>query len=129
MKYLLDTHAILWYLFGDSRLSSKARDLIDNNECYFSYASFWEISIKQSKKKLEFNHTVFEIDEKCRQAGFINLSVSLSDFDRVRNLPFQDNVKHNDPFDRLLISQAINNDMTIITCDEKIPLYDVKTIW
>ena len=129
MKYLLDTHAILWYLFGDSRLSENARKIIESNECYFSYASFWEISIKQSKKKLEFSHTVFEIEEKCREAGFINLPVSLSDFDKVRNLPFQDNVKHNDPFDRLLISQAQNNDMAIITCDEKIPLYNVKTVW
>ena len=129
MKYLLDTHAILWYLFGDSRLSENARKKIESNECYFSYASFWEISIKQSKKKLEFSHTVFEIEEKCRESGFINLPVSLSDFDKVRNLPFQDNVKHNDPFDRLLISQAQNNDMTIITCDEKIPLYNVKTVW
>lgn len=82
MRYLLDTHAILWYLFGDSRLSDNARNLIDNNDCYFSYASFWEISIK-----------------------------------------------HNEPFDRILISQAINNDLSIITCDEKIPLYDVSTDW
>lgn len=129
MRYLLDTHAILWYLFGDSRLSDNARNLIDNNDCYFSYASFWEISIKQSKKKLEFAHTIFEIEEKCSRAGFNNLPVKLIDFDKVRNLPFQENTKHNDPFDRILISQAINNDMVIITCDEKIPLYDVSTVW
>lgn len=129
MRYLLDTHAILWYLFGDSRLSDNARNLIENNDCYFSYASFWEISIKQSKKKLEFAHTIFEIEEKCRQAGLFNLPVTLNDFDKVRNLPFHENTKHNDPFDRILISQAINNDMTVITCDEKIPLYDVSTVW
>ena len=129
MCYLLDTHAILWYLYGDSRLSETARKIIESNNCYFSYASFWEISIKQSKNKLEFNHTVFEIDEMCKQAGFSKLQITLADFDKVRNLQFQDNIKHNDPFDRLLISQAINNDMTIITCDEKIPFYDVKTVW
>ena len=97
MQYLLDTHAILWYLFGDSRLSENARKIIETNDCYFSYASFWEISIKQSKKKLEFTPNI--------------------------------NVKHNDPFDRMLTSQAMNNNMTIITCDEKIPLYNVKTVW
>ncbi|MBP5448864.1 MAG: type II toxin-antitoxin system VapC family toxin, partial [Spirochaetales bacterium] len=113
MCYLLDTHAILWYLYGDSRLSETARKIIESNNCYFSYASFWEISIKQSKNKLEFNHTVFEIDEMCKQAGFSKLQITLADFDKVRNLQFQDNIKHNDPFDRLLISQAINNDMTI----------------
>ncbi len=129
MQYLLDTHAILWYLFGDSRLSENARKIIETNDCYFSYASFWEISIKQSKKKLEFTHNIFEIDEMCRQAGLQKLQVTLSDFYKIRNLPFQENVKHNDPFDRMLTSQAMNNNMTIITCDEKIPLYNVKTVW
>lgn len=129
MQYLLDTHAILWYLFGDSRLSENARKIIETNDCYFSYASFWEISIKQSKKKLEFTHNIFEIDEMCRQAGLQKLQVTLLDFYKIRNLPFQENVKHNDPFDRMLTSQAMNNNMTIITCDEKIPLYNVKTVW
>lgn len=129
MQYLLDTHAILWYLFGDSRLSENARKIIETKDCYFSYASFWEISIKQSKKKLEFTHNIFEIDEMCRQAGLQKLQVTLSDFYKIRNLPFQENVKHNNPFDRMLTSQAMNNNMTIITCDEKIPLYNVKTVW
>ena len=129
MKFLLDTHTILWYLFGDSRLSDKAKMLIDTNLCFYSYASFWEISIKQSKGKLEFSHTIFDIDEMCMNAGFRKLPLTLADLDKVRNLPFQENVKHNDPFDRLLISQAVENDMTIITCDEKIPFYDVKTVW
>ncbi len=93
MQYLLDTHAILWYLFGDSRLSENARKIIETNDCYFSYASFWEISIKQSKKKLEFTHNIFEIDEMCRQAGLQKLQVTLSDFYKIRNLPFQENVK------------------------------------
>lgn len=65
----------------------------------------------------------------CKQAGFLRLEITLADFDRVRNLPFQENVKHNDPFDRILISQAINNGFTIITRDDKIPLYNVKTTW
>ena len=129
MKCLLDTHTILWYLFGDSRLSESAKDIIESNICLYSYASFWEISIKQSKKKLEITHSVYEIDEMCRQAGFRKLPVSLDDLNRVRNLPFLEDVKHNDPFDRILISQAIENDLTIVTTDGNIPLYDVKTIW
>ena len=129
MQYLLDTHTILWYLFGDNRLSKDARNIIESNVCFYSYASFWEIAIKQSKKKLEFTRTVYEIDEMCRRAGFIKLPIILDDFNRIRNLPFQENVRHNDPFDRILISQAIENDLTIITTDGNIPLYDVKTIW
>ena len=62
MKYLLDTHAILWYLFGDSRLPKSTKDIIEANVCFYSYASFWEIAIKQSKKKLEFTRTIYEID-------------------------------------------------------------------
>ena len=103
--------------------------MIEANNCFYSYASFWEISIKQSKKKLEFTHTIYEIDEMCRRAGFRRLPVSLDDFNHIRHLPFQENVKHNDPFDRLLISQAIENNLVIITHDDKIPLYDVKTAW
>ena len=129
MKYLLDTHTILWYLFGNDRLSKSAKDIIESNVCFYSYASFWEISIKQSKKKLEFTHTVYEIDEMCRRAGFRKLTITLDDFFRISNLPFQDNVRHNDPFDRILISQALENDLTIVTTDGNIPLYDVKTIW
>ena len=129
MQFLLDTHTILWYLFGDSRLSENAKTIIETNDCFYSYASFWEISIKQSKKKLEFSHSIYEIDKMCRLSGFRFLPVSLDDFNTVRNLPFQTNTKHNDPFDRLLISQAIENKLTIITCDEKIPVYDVKTEW
>jgi PIN domain protein len=129
MKYLLDTHTILWYLFGDSRLPKSTKYIIEANTCFYSYASFWEIAIKQSKKKLEFTRTVYEIDEMCRRAGFIKLPITLDDFNRIRNLPFQENVRHNDPFDRILISQAIENDLTIITTDGNIPLYDVKTVW
>lgn len=84
---------------------------------------------KQSKRKLEFTHTIFEIDDMCRLAGFRKLPVTLADFDKVRNLPYQESVKHNDPFDRILISQAVENGLTIITCDDKISLYDVKTVW
>lgn len=65
----------------------------------------------------------------CRRAGFRKLSVSLDDFNRVRILPFQKNIKHNDPFDRILISQALENNLTIVTTDANIPLYDVKTVW
>ena len=129
MQYLLDTHTILWYLFGDNRLSKNARNIIESHVCFYSYASFWEISIKQSKKKLEFTHTIYEIDEMCRWAGFRKLPITLDDFNRIRNLPFQGNVRHNDPFDRILISQALENDLTIVTTDENIPLYNVKTIW
>lgn len=130
MKYLLDTHVILWYLFGDSRLSETAKKTIENNDCFYSYISFWEISIKQSKKKLEFTHSITEIDEMCQNAGFKKLPVTLKDLQSVRDLPFQEDIKHNDPFDRLLICQTVNNSLSIISCDEKFSFYkNVPVCW
>ena len=66
---------------------------------------------------MEFTHTVYEIDEMYRRAGFRKFPVTLDDFNRIRNLLFQENIKHNDPFDRILISQALENDLTIVTTD------------
>ena len=78
MKYLLDTHTILWYLFGNERLSKSAKNIIESNVCFYSYASFWEISIKQSKKKLEFTHTVYETDYLLRnEANAAHLKKSI----------------------------------------------------
>ena len=84
---------------------------------------------KNSKNSLRKIKSLNEIDEICRAAGFRKLPVTLDDFNRVRNLPFQENIKHNDPFDRILISQAIENNLTIVTTDGNIPLYNVKTVW
>lgn len=130
MKYLLDTHVILWYLFGDSRLSENAKKIIESDECFYSYVSFWEISIKQSKNKLEFSRSIYEINDMCQKSGFKRLAVTLADFNRVRNLPFLEESKHNDPFDRILISQSIENNLTIISCDSKFSLYkEINTLW
>jgi PIN domain nuclease of toxin-antitoxin system len=86
-------------------------------------------SDKAEQKELKLPHTLFEIEEMCRLSGIKRLGVSIADLNKVQNLPFQTEVKHNDPFDRILISQAIENDMTLVTCDDKISLYDVKTVW
>ena len=125
MHFLLDTHALLWYLQDDVNLSSKARSVIDNEECYFSKVSLWEIAIKQGIGKLRYKKLIPEIVGFCDIMGFIETPVTYSQIEQVKNLP----KIHGDPFDRLLISQAQSENFTIITRDTIIPQYSVKTLW
>ena len=112
MRYLLDTHAILWYVDAADELPIKLRDMIDASECLYSVASLWEIAIG-------------EYAELCRKSGFQRLSIIPAHLDRIKELP----AIHRDPFDRLLVAQAIEEDLTIVTCDRMIPQYPVRTIW
>lgn len=70
MKFLLDTHAILWYAQGSAELSENALRLMEQEECFYCVASLWEIAIKQKLGKLDTSLSVVELDEFCRSAGF-----------------------------------------------------------
>lgn len=123
--YLLDTHAIIWYVSGNDELSAAARKIMETKRCFFSYASLWEIAIKQAKGTLEFEIDIPRLKTVLENEEFIYLQPTEYDAERLKNLPDV----HKDPFDRLLIAQALENDLTIVTKDAKIPLYDVKTVW
>ena len=125
MRYLLDTHAILLYVDAADELPIKLRDVIDASECFYSIASLWEIAIKQSQGRLNRDITIGEYAELCRKSGFQRLSIIPAHLDRIKELP----AIHRDPFDRLLVAQAIEEDLTIMTCDRIIPQYSVRTIW
>ena len=125
MKYLLDTHALLWYLYGNANLSSKAKEIIDNEICYYSKVSLCEIAIKQTKGLLQYKQSIQDIIDACKIEEFEELSVTSNSLELIKSLPDV----HRDPFDRLLITMAMDNDLTIITTDSKIPLYNVKTVW
>ena len=125
MRYLLDTHALLWYLLDNENLSENAHAIIDTSECYYSKISLWEISIKQSLGKLHYRSSIPEIAAMCRQENFINLPVSENHLERVKTLDFI----HRDPFDRLLIAQAQVENLTIITRDAMFARYAVPTVW
>ncbi|MBP5359003.1 MAG: type II toxin-antitoxin system VapC family toxin [Treponema sp.] len=125
MKYLLDTHTILWYLTDDNNLSVNARSIIDSSDCFYSKISLWEIAIKQSLGKLHYKNSIDEISEFCKLEGFLQLNVLENHMEHLKTLEFI----HRDPFDRLLISCAQCEDLTIITRDSTIPKYDVKTVW
>ena len=124
--YLLDTHTLLWFLRDSPQLSKKALEIITTeNKVYVSIASLWEIAIKKSIGKLEFEHSIEKIAELCHEKDILILQIQPKYFDKIIELP---NI-HNDPFDRLIISQAIIENLVIITKDTIIPKYSVKTIW
>ena len=125
MNYLLDTHAILLYAQGNQELSQKAKAIMENEQCFYSIASFWEIAIKQKLGKLDNALTIPELEELCKNSGFIQLPTISQYVEHTKSLDFI----HRDPFDRLLISIAQYEDLTIVTRDTIIPKYKVNTTW
>ena len=128
MKYLLDTHAFLWYFEDSDNLSEKAANIIEdmNAQKYVSIASLWEFSIKYSMKKLQFDGGLTNLWEMISQNGFIILPISQTYLENIiSGLPFY----HRDPFDRLIIATAKSESITILTTDENIQKYDVEWVW
>ena len=127
MNYLLDTHVLIWFLAGDDTLSEKSKDIIENQENIklVSIASVWEIAIKISLKKFKFDKGFKKFLDLIEDNGFEIIPMSFDHALTVSTLEFI----HRDPFDRLIISQALTDDLIIITKDEYIEKYDVKTIW
>lgn len=124
--HLLDTHTLLWYLRDSEELSEAARRTIDNaEEVFVSIASFWEIAIKQSQGKLRFDASMQELEDLCRERDIRILNIRPVALERIKTLPDI----HRDPFDRLLVAQALEEDLAIVTRDRIIPQYEVKTIW
>ena len=127
MRCLLDTCAWIFLLTNDDELSDRQEEAILNpsNTIYLSVVSAWEMAIKMSKGKLELPKPLDDlIFESCIKDGYIILDLDIFSVLNTKNLPQH----HRDPFDRMLISQAINNDLTIITTDSIFPQYDVKLI-
>ena len=125
MEYLIDTHTLLWYFQDDARLSLRAKQIIDTCDCVISYASLWEIAIKQSIGKLQYNRSIETIENDVKRAGFKLLQICSTHLDAIKMLPFI----HNDPFDRLLIAQATVEHLAFITADTKIKQYQIETVW
>ena len=90
-----------------------------------SIASLWEIAIKQSIGKLELKNSIQEIADDCTKSDIDILAIAPRHLDAIRSLPDI----HRDPFDRLIVAQAICEELTIITKDSRIAEYDVQTVW
>ncbi len=123
MKYLLDTHALLWTIFEPDQLSTEAHETIldrDNIICV-SLVSLWEISIKQSINRLDIPEEFFEV---VRTGGFEILPLTMMQIEQYRTLPLH----HRDPFDRMLVVQAQQQKLIFITRDSKISKYDLEIL-
>lgn len=127
MRYLLDTCAWIFLLTNNSQLTKGQKEVILNPEhtIYLSVVSAWEMNIKISKGKLKLPKSLDElIFESCIKDGYKILDLDIFSVLNSKNLPNY----HQDPFDRMLISQAIDNDLTIVTTDTKFSQYEVKLI-
>ena len=127
MRYLLDTHAIIWYLDESLRLPPRMEEVIDNrvNRIFVSSASLWETAIKVNLNKLKLNSTFNEFLDNVRGSDFEFLQIKDKYLKRLADLPFI----HKDPFDRLLIATTLEENLTLITADENIHKYDVPWTW
>jgi PIN domain nuclease of toxin-antitoxin system len=128
VKALLDTHAFLWWVSDDARLSATAREVIGDgdNSIFLSTASAWEIAIKARLGKLRAPadlETFFA--QQLELNAFEVLPVGLRHALHVASLPDL----HRDPFDRMLVAQSRVEDLVLITADPAVARYDVQTVW
>lgn len=128
MKLLLDTNAFLRWVEDDPALSIRARSAIanTNNEVLVSLVVPWELAVKSALGKIRLRQPVGKyVAQQIEANGFSLLAIELADVALVETLP----KRHSDPFDRLLIAQAKNRKLTVVTADPVFSAYDVKRIW
>lgn len=126
MRILIDTHIFIWHLEDDPSLSLARSELIEdpNNEISISVASLWEIAIKLSKGKLTLSRSIEDGIVHINRSTTSFLAIETDHLVRVASLPFH----HKDPFDRLLISQSLVEDIPIISSDPNFADYGVKVL-
>lgn len=123
MRLLVDTHVLLWIMANDPALSPTAREIIGRAETvYASAASIWEVSIKSALGKLKIDQERFM--KALPATGFTPLPITWEHADAVRRLP----ALHRDPFDRLLVAQAISEPLKLMTADQMLAQYSELVI-
>jgi PIN domain nuclease of toxin-antitoxin system len=126
---LLDTHALLWTVMADPRLTTKVRAQIEKVErLAWSMVSLWEIALKLSRPGFDFAlpgawHQ--ELTRELREMGAVRVEITAEHCRRLQDLPWH----HKDPFDRMLIAQAQVEGLTILSADRRFKKYDVKVLW
>jgi PIN domain nuclease of toxin-antitoxin system len=123
MRYLIDTNVLIWAATETRDFSKKVSAIINDKDCeiYVSIASLWEIAIKKSIRKLTINDDIFD---DLESHGYILLPVTIPHLKSLLDLPHH----HNDPFDRILVAQALHENLTILTSDRKLKPYNAKII-
>lgn len=127
MRYLFDTHVFLWLAADDPQLTPAARALFvdSTEECFLSAASVWEIAIKSSLGKLAIATSLAHLVRGGLERGLRLLDVTADHAYLVESLPFH----HRDPFDRLLVAQALHEGMHLVSRDAVLDGYPVTRIW
>lgn len=129
MNYLIDTHILIWQTEGNSRLESSIQSEMAGplSTIYVSHASFWEMTIKSAIGKIEFPTPISQFQRIIVENEFKPLAFGFNHYEILESLPLH----HKDPFDRMLIAQAIAENFMIITHDEKFAAYEphVKIFW
>ncbi|MCP4136345.1 MAG: type II toxin-antitoxin system VapC family toxin [bacterium] len=132
MNYLLDTHVFLWSIMDSKKLSKKVKNILTDieNNILISVITYWEISLKYNIGKLSLNNIYpDDLPEIAARSGFENVTVSPNEVSSFYKLPIHN---HKDPFDRLIIWQAIKNEYTLISKDTKFDDYtqfSLKVFW
>ena len=131
MKYLADTHILLWAMENDleqSRLPERAKQIFldPDSEIYYSFINVWEVALKRTRHPEKIPYTARQFERLCRESGYVPLATDFKHAITAETLNYdresapQD---HNDPFDRLLLAQAKSEDMLFLTHDHLIPFY------
>ncbi len=131
MKILLDTHIVLWAITDNEKIPHNFIKIINNpeNDIYYSLVSVWEIAIKHYIKPELMPISEEQFVDSCFMSGFKQLTVNTNHIFNIKNLKRDSNApKHNDPFDRLLISQAITDNFLFLTHDALLSYYNESCI-
>ena len=133
MRYLVDTHVLLWAIMESYKLPKKILEILEDetNSIFVSPISYWEIAIKHQNKKLNLGKlNILHIPHIAEQLDFSILNPEPYDFISIAQIPQKEN--HHDPFDRMLIQQAIRNNLILISKNEKFPQYEengLQLLW
>ena len=125
MDYLIDTHVFIWFMMEPEKISQKVLDIITNesNRICISPISFWEMAIKHQSKKLDLGKmNIIHLPHIAEQFDFELLTPEPYDYVSIAQVPYKEN--HHDPFDRMLIQQAIRNNLVLLSKDEKFQQYE-----
>ncbi len=124
MKYLIDTHVLIWFSEDDKRLPVRIKSIIedDSSEIFVSHATIWEMAIKMSIGKLKLRYSLAELEEILVKNSIALLPNSFRHYQALIPLPLY----HQDPFDRLIIAQRIAEVFTVISHDSRFSAYPVK---
>lgn len=126
-RFLLDTHTFLWWIQGNPSLSDRAQEILsdDNNQLCLSVVSLWEVTIKLNIGKLTIPHTIDELYKLLDLFNVELIHISQSDLKQYLALPLH----HRDPFDRILIAQAIERSLVLVSADRSFEAYSVQQLW